>query len=367
MTQLLTKKIAYDTLQNFFSEKPMVFLGTGASCALDKKFGMPALKRHLVDTFKTDDFSKSEKTEWGAVKKDLQTDVDFESAMDRVTDGGLLKKIKQATADFLNDLNQKYADQISMGKRKWPAIDLFKRLVAGLPETDRKLHVATSNYDLLAESAFEHANIPYTNGFVGGICRRLDWDRSERGVSYVEKNPKGNKILKNRKIEKHIRLYKVHGSLNTFKLLNGDIVENNSWIRHPPEDTKRLMIMPGKSKHEKLGFHRNEMTGCFDNAVKAHSAFLFIGFGFNDADILNNALKTKLVKRKCQGLIITRDTNKNMMKWLEESDHLWLVCKKSDADNGSMIFNRKYNNRLSIEGIRLWETKEFSKTILGGG
>jgi len=146
-----------------------------------------------------------------------------------------------------------------------------------------------------------------------------------------------------------------------------DIIENNEWMRHPPEHVKRLMIMPGASKHKELNFHRKEMLGCFDDAVKEHSAFLFIGFGFNDLQLHNNALKKKLKKQKCPGLIITRDPNENMMKSLKESDHLWLVCKKPGADNDSMIFNRKYNNRLFLKGVRLWDTEEFTKKILGGG
>jgi len=143
MTQELTETIAYDQLQNFFSGKPMVFFGTGVSCAVDEKFGMPALKKYLVDTFNMDDLSVSRKTEWEAVRKDLEGDSNFESAMDRVTDEGLVKKITGATADFLNTLDEKYADEIFRGEQKWPAIDLFKRLVERLPETDRKLHVVT--------------------------------------------------------------------------------------------------------------------------------------------------------------------------------------------------------------------------------
>lgn len=36
MTETLTKELAYGWLQSFFSnDKPMVILGTGASCAVD--------------------------------------------------------------------------------------------------------------------------------------------------------------------------------------------------------------------------------------------------------------------------------------------------------------------------------------------
>jgi len=368
MTEILTREIAYKKLQGFFHEKLMVIFGTGTSCALDTKYGMLALKDHLFTKVPKLNLSDHQVKEWKTVKNALNSNNDFESAMDGVKDEKLLQLLTQTTADLLISLDQIYATALLMGDVSWPAIGLFKRLVDGLPETDRKLHVATPNYDLLAEYAFEQAGIPYITGFIGGVCRYIDWQQCEQAVTYVEYNPRGSKVNKIPKPRKHIRLYKVHGSLNTFKL-ESQTVENNAWMYQAPEkeNIKRMMIMPGTSKHEQLHQNRADLLGPFDDAVKNHSAFLFIGFGFNDSQIVNDALKAKLKDKKCPGLIITRDSNKRIENWLNECNNLWLVCKHPDENNeNTHIFNRQYTDWLHLEDNHIWKIGEFTKEILGG-
>lgn len=368
MTKILTREIAYKKLQGFFHEKPMVLFGTGTSCALDTKFGMPALKDHLFAEVPKLTLSDHQVEEWKTVKNAPNSNNDFESAMDTVKDEQLLQLLTQTTADLLISLDQNYAIALLMGDVSWPAIGLFKRLVERLPETDRNLHVATPNYDLLAEYAFERACIPYITGFIGGVCRHVDWQLCEQALKYLEDTPKGGKIYGISKTRKHIRLYKVHGSLNTFKLGNLT-VENNAWMYQAPEkeNIKRMMIMPGASKHEQLHQNRTDLLGPFDDAVKNHSAFLFIGFGFNDSQIVNDALKTKLKDKKCPGLIITRDSNKRIENWLKECNNLWLVCKHQDENNeNARVFNRQYTNWLHLEDNQIWKTDKFTKEILGG-
>ena len=194
MTKILTREIAYKKLQGFFHEKPMVLFGTGTSCALDTKFGMPALKDHLFAEVPKLTLSDHQVEKWKTVKNALNSNNDFESAMDTVKDEQLLQLLTQTTADLLISLDQNYAIALLMGDVSWPAIGLFKRLVERLPETDRNLHVATPNYDLLAEYAFEQADIPYITGFIGGVCRHIDWQQCERAVTYVEYIPRGSKV-----------------------------------------------------------------------------------------------------------------------------------------------------------------------------
>ncbi|MEK8019218.1 MAG: SIR2 family protein [Candidatus Parabeggiatoa sp.] len=360
MTQRLTKKIAYSKLQAFFNEKPMVLFGTGTSCAIDARFGMAALKEHLFTEIQKQSLTESQKKEWDEVVTFLQSSNDFEKAMDAINDSELIQLITNKTAAFLIQIEQHYAIKILKAEVEWPAIALFKRLVNGLPETDRKLHVATPNYDLLAEYAFEQANIPYLTGFIGGICRQLDWTQCERAVTYIETVSKGRKIGKVRKFKKHIRLYKVHGSLNTFKL-NDQVVENNAWINTVPTGVERMM-QTGTSKVEWL-YQNRELLVTFDNAVKDHSSFLFLGFGFNDSQ-LNQTLKAKLKHQKNPGLIINRDSNESIEMFLNESDNLWLVCKHQD-NNSTRIYNKQYENELYLKDKEIWKIEHFTREILG--
>jgi hypothetical protein len=362
MNKILTKEIAYSKLQAFFYDKPMVLFGTGTSCAIDSRFGMAALKEHLFTKIPKQFLTETQKKEWDEVVTFLQSSNDFEKAMDAINDSELIQVITKKTADFLIQIQQDYAIKILKSEVEWPAIALFKRLVKGLPETDRKLHVATPNYDLLAEYAFEQAKIPYFTGFIGGICRQLDWTQCERAVTYVETVSKGRRLEKVTKLKKHIRLYKVHGSLNTFKL-NDEIVENNAWINTVSEQLERLMITPGTSKFERLHHNRTELLGTFDNAIKAHRSFLFIGYGFNDSQLTNGTLEAKLKNQKMPGLIITRDSNDRIERLLKECDKLWLVCKHQDNES-TRIYNKQYEDGLYLDKD-IWKIDQFTREILG--
>ena len=160
MAKKLTKEIAYKEFQKFFQEKPFVLFGTGMSCAVDNRFGMDPLKEHLVDKLAKEKLNSTQETEWNNVIQSLNSGKNFESSMNSVKNNDLIKKIVLITGEFVSSLEYKYYQEIFNGNKKWSASSLFKKLVAGLPGTDRQLHVATPNYDMLAEYAFSKTGIP---------------------------------------------------------------------------------------------------------------------------------------------------------------------------------------------------------------
>ncbi len=360
----LTREIAYRALQNFFSNKPFVLFGTGTSCAVDSDYGMSALEQHLKDKIATLSLKSRQKEEWQKVIKALAGNPDFEAAMNSIQDESLLKTVIRKTAEFVATVDVRHRTEVLNGTETWPAAGMFKRLVDRLPETDRTLHVATPNYDLLAEYAFTHARIPYTTGFWGGVVRKLDWHRAVRQMTYAEKTPAGRSKYKTvTRWHKHIRLYKVHGSLNTY-IFNDQVVETDAWSS-TPDGVERLLITPGTSKHEKLHEYRDALLKEFDDAVSNHNAFLFLGFGFNDTQLINNAIGEKLKNMKSPALIITRDINARIEDLLKSSRDTWLVCK-SEKDNSTRIFNGGYTDPLYLSETEIWHFDTFTKEILGG-
>ncbi|MGR3177100.1 MAG: SIR2 family protein [Candidatus Anammoxibacter sp.] len=358
----LTKEIAYKEFQKYFQDKPFVLFGSGMSCAVDDKFGMTSLKEHLLDKLANVKLNTIQQKEWNNVIKSLDSGKDFETSMNKVNDDSLINKIVDITGDFISELDFEYSQKILNGKIKWPPSSLFKKLVDKLPGTDRELHVATPNYDMLAEHAFSKVKIPYINGFYGGVVRKLDWERSRRSITYVDTVPQGKKIQKRSREYKHIALYKVHGSLNLF-LTNETLVENNALLyKRSPKGTKRLIITLGLAKYEKLHQFRKELLGGFDDAVGKHSFFLFLSFGFNDKQ-LAPAFLEKLKNRKCNGLIITKDINGRIDDLLNEAENLWLICQ---SDSGTLIKNKKYSTPLLLQNEELWKVDVFTNKILGG-
>ncbi|MCK4823583.1 SIR2 family protein [bacterium] len=362
MAKKLTKEIAYKEFQKIFRGKPFVLFGTGMSCAIDNKFGMASLKECLLDKLAKGKLNSVQQTEWDSVIKSLNSSCDFETSMNNVKDDVLINEIVGITGDFVSKLDCEYSQEILNGNKNWPASSLFKKLVDKLPGTDRELHVATPNYDMLAEYAFEREQIPYINGFCGGVVRQLDWEQSKRSITYSEKVPHGKKFESVTREKKHIALYKVHGSLNLF-LTNDILIENNALLYMPrPKGTERLIITPGLSKYERLHQFRNELLGKFDNSVEKHNFFLFLGFGFNDKQLNTRTILDKLKNQKYNGLIITKDTNDRINKLSDEAENSWLIYQ---SGSGTLIKNKKYSDPLFLQNEELWKVETFTKKILG--
>ena len=361
----LSEDIAIEALQSFFREKPFLFLGTGISCALDERFGMSALKDALVAGIDSRTLTGIQRTEWDAFAVALNDGSDLESALNAVDDRDLLKTITSHTGSFIASTDREYAYRVAQGGVEWPAAGLLKKLVESLPEGDRILHTLTPNYDMLLEYACDHAGIPYTNGFSGGIERKLDWSATGQALLVGTRVQRGRKLETVYKTRKHVRLYKVHGSLNYFFHRN-DVVENNAWMWNPPDFAERVMITPGLSKYEMLQRYRRELLKAADEAIENATHFLFLGYGFND-NHLEEYITRKLVNQKCNGLIITRDSNPRIDALLSEAKNLWLVCKTDVANsNGTRVFNRQYRDWLSLPTKKLWDVAEFTASILGG-
>jgi hypothetical protein len=366
MNKELTKKIALHELERLFQQNPFVLFGTGTSCAVDARFGMGALRDHLLEEVGRRQLNTVQKTQWEAVASLLNSGNDLESAMEEVRDHELTDIIIESTVNLVAGLDKEYGFRILSGECEWPALSFFEKLVNGLSINDKVLHVATTNYDLLAEYAFEKAKIPYITGFSGGISRRRNWEQAIRYVTYCDYTYNGRKLYPAKKVEKHIRLYKVHGSLNLFSV-NSNIMEINTLMYDNYIKWKRIMITPGTAKYERLHEYRSELLGEYDQAINKHKFFLFIGFGFNDNQLINESVNRKLKEIGCSGLIITRDSNPKIEKYVRECKNLWIVCgSKAGNVNDTRIYNSRYSNEIIFKETQMWDPIVFTKLILGG-
>lgn len=361
---VLTKEVAFKAIHDFFRDKPFVFLGTGMSCSLDSRFGMPALRDELLRSVVPDPQVPSQVNAWQSVRQSLQDGGDLESALDNITDSALLQKITVVTGRFIANLDREHAFRIARREAIWPAARLIKRLVDTLPEGDRTLHVLTPNYDMLLEHSCDSAGVPYTAGFCGGVQRKADWAAVEMCLVSRERVCQRGKLRWLYKPKKHIRLHKVHGSLNHF-FHDQAFVENNAWMWDPPNFAQRVLITPGLSKYQTLQQYRQELLKSADAAIDKASHFLFLGYGFNDTH-LEAYIRRKLIAQGCKGLIVTRDSNPRIETLLGEANHLWLVCRSQNAgSDGTQIQNRRYPGGLDLSAQRLWDISEFTTEFFG--
>lgn len=361
----LTEDIAVEALRSFFREKPFLFFGTGISCAMDTRFGMESLRDAILDGIRPKTLTDPQRAEWGAVSSALQKGIDLESALGGVSDQALLRIVTEITGSFMARTDNEFAHLIAQGCAEWPATRLLKRLVDTLPEGDPILHTLTPNYDMLLEYACDYEGIPYANGFWGGVERKTDWAVVDCSMRSQQRVLHGRKFRTLCKYRKHIRIYKVHGSLNYFFHRNA-VIENNAWMWNPPAFAERVMITPGLSKYQMLQHYRQELLQSADKAIDKETHFLFVGYGFNDSH-LEEYIRRKLVSQACNGLIVTRDSNPRIEALLDKADNLWLVCKSQESGSeDTRIFNRRYSNWLNLPGRRLWDVREFTNQILGG-
>ena len=361
----LTEEIAIDAIRDFFREKPFVFFGTGMSCALDPRFGMPALEDELVRNVAPDCQAPEQEQQWTKVMGSLGAGKDLETALNSVTNSSLLQKITHVTGRFVSSIDREWALQIAKGEAAWPATKFFERLVGTLPEGDSILHVLTPNYDALFEHACDAVGIHYTSGFFGGLERRKDWKAVDRSLLLPQKVAQGKRLGRTYKPRKQVRLYKVHGSLNLFFHRNM-VVENNAWMWDAPDFSTRVMITPGLSKYQTLQSYRQELLERSDAEIDKANRFLFLGYGFNDVH-LETYIRRKLVTQSCKGLIVTKDSNPRIESLLAEAENLWLVCKMQEQGaSGTRIFNKQYARWLDLPAKTLWDISTFTKEILGG-
>lgn len=361
----LTEEIAIKAIRDFFRDKPFVFFGSGMSCALDPRFGMPALTDELINNVAPNPQSSQQKQQWQRVVESLQNDDALETALDNVTDSELLQEITRVTGRFISSIDREFALKIAKGDVTWPATGFFKRLVDTLPEGDRVLHVLTPNYDTLFEHACDSIGIPYTCGFVGGVERRIDWDAVDQSLLVRARVAQRGRLRTIYKHRKHVRLYKVHGSLNFFFHRN-TVVENSAWMWDAPGFSTRVMITPGLSKYQTVQNYRQELLKVADSAIDRASHFLFLGYGFNDTH-LEAYITRKLITQGCNGLIVTKDSNPHIKALLSQAENLWLVCKMREGDvDGTSVFNKQYSGWLHLPNKKLWDIDTFTTEILGG-
>lgn len=350
-------------LRAFFKITPHVILGSGTSCAVDVDFGMDALKRVLLSEFASISLDKKSKKAWENVQEDLDKGTDFEHSLDSANTAQLRDKILQITGDFVAKLDQKYAPLICRQKLVWPAMAIIEKIISGLSLPDNHaLNVITTNYDLLFEYACAAHNILCLNGFYGEVIKKEDWQASLRTAYHYVEIVSRNKSKAKKENLKHIRLYKVHGSLNRF-FINDEVVEVDMWIGNAPEGIERVIVTPGSSKYEKIQNYRKELQFAADKSVEAANSFLFLGYGMNDTHVERYIVKK--IKKECKpSLFITRDLNKRIEDLAKKCDNVWIVCGLEKPNEGTRIYNKQLDDWLYLKGEQVWDFAKFAQKIM---
>ncbi len=370
----LTIDSAYKALQDIFRKKVLLIVGSGASCILDVRFGMTALAEELKKKIPGIISGNDEALQqWRSVEHKLDNGDDLETALETAlketnnerNNEYLLKFIIRVTGNFIAALDKENKLKIMRGEEP-PLEKLIRTVNDGLPESNPVLDIITSNYDLLIEHTCDKLKIPYCTGFVGGTRKHYDWHSAVEEMVYIKSQVKAKRKVEVKRIKKHVRLHKVHGSIDRFgEGTQG--YEDNSLVYDDPCDDIRGIITPGYTKYKKASTYYRDFFTHADEAIQCAGAYVFVGYGFNDIQI-ELKIKEELEKKEKPGVIITKELSSNANDWLKKMKNLWAVYQDSSAgnDSNSCIANRRFKEPLSIPGSNIWQIDIFTKEVLQG-
>lgn len=344
----------YQEIQDRFRKQLVLVVGTGSSISVDYEFGMNALETHLRLIIPTIiNGNKQAEKEWSSVLQNLDLKIDFENSLNVVRSKLLLNNIIRETGKHVAKVNYKNIKKISTGEI--PIIELFNRIKNLLSYTNPIIDIITPNYDLILENALSHCEVEYNDGFYGGIQKKFNWNESEQRFNGVEVNVKSRKPII--KIYPHVRLHKVHGSLNYF-VKDNNVYRNDSLSYYEnTEEYDRFIITPGETKHKRIVKNR-QFYHEMDNAIEKAQTYLFIGYGFNDIDI-DKKICQNINETNRNAIIVTKDLIGNAKEIINDNPDI--ISIYDNYKGGAII---RYQNQEFTSLKPIWQIKEFANEIL---
>lgn len=250
-------------LQGYLEISPLIVLGSGASAS----YGLPSMKT-LAAEIKKSDLIRSDPN-YSALCTGMEH-LGLEGAIDSVSlSSQTLDEIRHIVWETINKSEMSYFDKNPTS----PPQALVKLLLKVLAPTPNKAVIVTTNYDRLAEYSADKTKATTVTGFEGCLIKSLELPNSQL------------KLRRTHARERVVDIWKVHGSLDWFKASDGTVVAF-PLTRNIPSAFEPLIIPPGKEKysatHEEP--YRTVIAEA-DNAFEHASAYLCIGYGFNDEHI----------------------------------------------------------------------------------
>lgn len=327
--------------QDYYGKAPLIILGSGSSAAHGLP-GMGALAKYLIDQTDVAGLTATDESGWQMFCKALEFGVDLEAALHQVAvSEELTQRIIKATWTLINFEDLKLFRELLQGNGKFP---LGKLLSHMFKSNLTNINVITTNYDRLAEYACEQERIHHYTGFTHGFFRQL---------------AAPNEITINRKVN----IWKVHGSLDWFKSLFGEIVALSN-IDGIPINYEPQIVTPGTQKYHRthLEPYRSIINNA-DQAITAAASYLCIGYGFNDEHI-QPKLMQRCVRQKAPIMIITYALSDAARKYiLEGGVQNYLAIERGVSDSQAIIYSSLAESPFTVDK-NLWSLEGFLSLIM---
>lgn len=206
----------------------------------------------------------------------------FEFLLSRCVLHSKVSPADKTFADFLTKAESTIIEKcrfVAQGQ-ELPIHEEFLRKISRRPTTKARTKIFTTNYDLCFETAAGRLGFAVIDGFGHTLPQQFDGDFFN--IDYVRRHRPGEAP---EFVEKVFQLYKLHGSVDWERQANGEMLRKQNAV-HP------VIIYPAENKFE-TSYQQPflEVMSCFQTALRApNTGLLVVGFGFNDAHIVQPIL-----------------------------------------------------------------------------
>jgi hypothetical protein len=339
------QKLLTTLAQECVRQTPVILLGSGASAA----YGIPGMW-HLGEHL------KSSKLPTDAVASDLQgwqsfLDVlpltDLERALTDVTlTARMTSHVVTTTWNYLNTADFAVFQKICIDRRYLSLTKLFAHLFRS---TNRTVQVITPNYDRLAEYAAEAGGYTAYTGFSYGFFGQRS-------------GPVPPKIFHGPSPARTVNVWKVHGSFSWFADSVGALTSLPPTTQIP-EGLQPMIITPGVEKYRRTHEEpfRTTMQQA-DQAIRLASAFLCIGYGFNDSH-----LQTLLVQRCASSpvplVLITKEITATAREFLKSGRCLRYLALEENGTSTKLYAN-EVPDGVDLPNTASWRLDKFLDLVM---
>lgn len=337
----------YGRVQGLFQRGLVVVIGSGASCA----YGLPSmgeLSDHLLLRVPSGlgEANADLADEWGQIEASLRAVQSLEAALE----GGVSQELADIITTLVADrVGESESDAVATILSDSKTSALGKLLEHALRVTN-VVDVVTTNYDRLIEVHAARAGIAVDSMYFGHTVGRFDPRRASDELLRVD-TVAGRSQRTFVTTWPHLRLAKPHGSLDWF-MHGGNLFRSDLPLR----GTRRI-IAPGGNKY-RLGYDApfDAQRERANQAIDQASAFLFIGYGFNDEH-----LQTHIRSRfpHVPSVIVSRELTSAAHQYLELNNNSMGIQAHED---GCSVYVA--GERTDLE-LPLWELEMLTSEVLG--
>lgn len=328
------------TIQRYLSGNPAILVGSGCSVP----YGLPTMGNLADEIISVLSPIFETEPSWIEFVTHLKAAQNLETALEVVAmKDNIHDEIIKVVWDCINRCDSR-AFLSFLQNGNYPDI---KRIIGKCVQTATKTNIITTNYDRLIEYSIDLAEGKCISGFSGNYIKKF--------VGFDANMPK-----------RAVNLFKVHGSIDWFKNneYGSTVAVNFTDSSSICENFSPMIVTPGNRKYKET--HNDPFRTVIaeaDKAIRESSAYLCIGYGFNDEHIQPIIIDENRSKKK-PVVIVTKGITQKMIDLFHANiEYPCLIITENTQTGGSKVFFNKDDYKVFEQPF--WKLNEFTKLWVG--